>query len=80
MAEQTRSKSEKLSNPGPYLARVVNHLDTTYMGGLIVSVVKNISGIPETETSNVPETVVLVNDKLFKLLVRVVILLVLLLT
>ena len=54
MAEQTRSQSERLYNPGPYLARVVNHLDTTYMGGLLVSIVKNISGIPETETSNVP--------------------------
>lgn len=56
MAYQTRSRAEStvLRNPGPYLARVVNHLDTTYMGGLLVSIIKNVAGVPDTETSNVP--------------------------
>ena len=30
----------KLSSPGPFLAEITNHLDTTYMGGIEVSLIK----------------------------------------
>lgn len=42
MAQQQR-KLGKLGHPGPYLAEVTNHLDTTYMGGLEVALIKGVS-------------------------------------
>lgn len=41
MSEETR-KLSKLGHPGPYLAEVTNHLDTTYMGGLEVALIKGL--------------------------------------
>lgn len=41
-------------SPGPYLAIVTNHLDTTYMGGLEVTVLKPIPGKREAKASNIP--------------------------
>jgi len=41
MAQLSRTSSFDLKgNPGPFLARVVNHLDTKYMGGLEVELLK----------------------------------------
>ena len=42
MAEETRTRS-KLPSPGPFLAEITNHLDSTYMGGLEVAL---IGGVP----------------------------------
>jgi uncharacterized protein (DUF2345 family) len=36
---RTSNSAESLKDPGPYLARVVNHLDPTYMGGLEVQLI-----------------------------------------
>ena len=44
---------ESYISPGPYLAKVVNHLDPTYMGGLEVTIIKAIPGLSETQSSNV---------------------------
>ena len=44
MAEETRSRP-KLASPGPFLGEVTNHLDSTYMGGLEVALIKGIPGI-----------------------------------
>lgn len=54
MPELTRASLGENRKPGPYLARVVNHLDPTYMGGLLVTLIKSVQGDPETETSNIP--------------------------
>ena len=41
MAVETRTSSIDLKgDPGPFLARIVSHLDTTYMGGLEVEILK----------------------------------------
>jgi len=39
--------------PGPFLARIVNHLDPTYMGSLEVTIIKAVPGVGTTETVNV---------------------------
>jgi predicted chitinase len=44
---------ESSISPGPYLAKVVNHLDPTYMGALEVTIIKAIPGASETQSSNV---------------------------
>ena len=53
MAEQKWESRSDLVFPGPYLARVVNHLDPTYMGSLSVTILRGIPGLSETESSNV---------------------------
>ena len=53
MAINERIRDAYIS-PGPYLAIVTNHLDTTYMGGLEVTVLKPIPGKREAKASNVP--------------------------
>lgn len=51
MAVETRTSSIDLKgDPGPFLARIVSHLDTTYMGGLEVEILKT------TEEGNNAET------------------------
>jgi len=52
MAQHQRS-SIKTIPPGPYLAVVTNHMDPTYMGGLEVTVLKPIPGLPTTQGSNI---------------------------
>ena len=52
MAINSRTSDVRVS-PGPLLAKVVNHLDTTYMGSLEVSLLRATPGNPKTETSNV---------------------------
>lgn len=43
MAEDTRLPvGGKLTSPGPYLARIVSHLDPTYMGGLQVQLMQEV--------------------------------------
>lgn len=45
MAEETRQSAEqsgKMSSPGPFLARIVSHLDPTYMGGLEVQLLHEV--------------------------------------
>jgi hypothetical protein len=39
-----KRKPFKPEGPGPWLARIVNHLDKTYMGGLEVSIIKGSAG------------------------------------
>jgi predicted chitinase len=53
MATNIRSSQDHKISPGPYLAKVVNHLDPTYMGSLEVAVIKGTPGQPKTESSNV---------------------------
>jgi predicted chitinase len=53
MAENERSSQKQRVSPGPFLAKVVNHLDPTYMGSLEVAVIKGTPGQPKTESSNV---------------------------
>jgi len=40
MATETRTARSNNLNPGIYLGKVVNHLDTTFMGGIEVEIVK----------------------------------------
>ena len=47
MAVETRRRSA-LPSPGPFLAEVTNHLDSTYMGGLEVALIK---GMPSSTRS-----------------------------
>lgn len=44
MAEETRKSlaGGKLTNPGPYLAKIISHLDPTYMGKLQVQLLREI--------------------------------------
>lgn len=50
MAENKRSAKTDLSGkPGPYLATVVNHLDSKYMGSLEVELLKTTDGGNSTE-------------------------------
>jgi hypothetical protein len=43
MAEDTRpAVGGKLTSPGPYLAKIVSHLDPTYMGGLQVQLMQEV--------------------------------------
>jgi hypothetical protein len=48
-----RTKST-LPGPGPYLAEVVNHLDTTYMGGLEVVLITHIPGFVNNPANSIP--------------------------
>jgi hypothetical protein len=41
MPYEKRTKG-KLSTPGPFLAEITNHLDSTYMGGIEVALIKGI--------------------------------------
>lgn len=51
MAEETRSPTGgKLTSPGPYLARVVSHLDPTYMGTLQVQLLQAVGNYDARET------------------------------
>lgn len=50
MAEETRKATgEGSSNPGPFLAKVVSHLDPTYMGGLEVQLLHEVGNDPGKE-------------------------------
>lgn len=40
--EQRMPAGGQLSSPGPYLAKIVSHLDTTYMGGLQVQLLQDV--------------------------------------
>ncbi len=52
MAVEGRTSSIDLKGePGPYLARIVSHLDTTYMGGLEVEILKTTEEGNNTETT-----------------------------
>ena len=42
MATETRTNREQFNGPGPYLAKIVSHIDTKYMGGLEVELLKII--------------------------------------
>jgi len=43
MAEDTRlAVGSKLTSPGPYLAKIVSHLDPSYMGGLQVQLLQEV--------------------------------------
>ena len=54
MSIEKRSSLETISTPGPFLAKVVNHLDSSYMGNLEVVVIKNIGGVPTTASAAIP--------------------------
>ncbi len=50
MAEETRAATGSGSNnPGPFLAKVVSHLDPTYMGGLEVQLLHEVGNDPGKE-------------------------------
>jgi hypothetical protein len=50
MAEETRKPTgEGSSNPGPFLAKVISHLDPTYMGGLEVQLLHEVGNDPGKE-------------------------------
>jgi len=51
--ENTRNINVRIA-PGPYLAKVTNHLDTTYMGMLEATLVRSIPGVPELDGTNLP--------------------------
>jgi len=52
MSDTNQISSEpKLSSPGPYIARVVSHLDKTYMGQLQVELLRTGSGNTPSESS-----------------------------
>lgn len=53
MSIQRRYNDITYIGPGPYLARIVNHLDPTYMGSLEVTVLRAIPGLSQTESVNV---------------------------
>ena len=53
MPDQTRpSVGGKLSSPGPYLAKVISHLDPTYMGSLQVELL-HYSGNKDSRETNI---------------------------
>ena len=50
MSEQSRTPTSKLiRDPGPYLAKVINHLDAKYMGTLEVELLKIVSSGNSTQ-------------------------------
>lgn len=53
MGINTRSSQLQNIGPGPFLAKIVNHLDPSYMGSLEVSILRALPGQPETVSSNV---------------------------
>lgn len=48
MAIETRKRS-RLSSPGPFLAEVTNHLDSTYMGSLEVALTKGMPSVAKAQ-------------------------------
>jgi len=48
MPELTRSIERDRIDPGPYFARVINHLDPKYMGSLNVQLLRDIGNQPNT--------------------------------
>jgi predicted chitinase len=48
MSIETRKRSE-LSSPGPFLAEITNHLDSTSMGSLEVALIKGMPGISKKQ-------------------------------
>lgn len=44
--EDVSLKSEPLPTPGPFLAKVIGHLDPTYMGGLEVEILRPVGNMP----------------------------------
>jgi len=50
MVDRLHRGIAKLPTPGPFLAEVVNHLDSTYMGGLEVLVTKGLSPDNDLQT------------------------------
>jgi len=53
MTINQRTKS-KLPGPGPYLAEVINHLDSSYMGGLEVILTTHIPGFVSNRANSLP--------------------------
>jgi hypothetical protein len=49
-----KRKPFKPEGPGPWLARIVNHLDTTYMGGLEVTIIKGAAGSSQYISEPIP--------------------------
>jgi hypothetical protein len=49
MPELTRSSQESLPNPGPFLAKIVSHLDTEYMGTLEVELLHPVGNSDSRE-------------------------------
>ena len=49
MPFETRSKSP-LPSPGPFLAEIRSHLDTTFMGSLEVSLIKTLQSSIESQS------------------------------
>lgn len=47
MGEFTRSPERIDLNPGPYLARIVNHLDPKYMGSITVELIRDVGNFPK---------------------------------
>ena len=54
MAINIRSSEEKLTRPGPFLGKVVNHLDGTYMGSIEVVLLKPTTGDPDYSSVAIP--------------------------
>ena len=48
MPELKRSPEGNIYDPGPYLARVVNHLDPKYMGMLNVELLREVGNVPKS--------------------------------
>lgn len=48
MGELRRSPERNVYDPGPYLARVINHLDPKYMGMLNVELLREVGNIPKS--------------------------------
>lgn len=52
MAEEKRSFEIPKFNPGPYLARIISHLDPKYMGTLQVELLRDVGNLP-SRTGNI---------------------------
>lgn len=50
MSSKEKRTPYHFPKPGPYLARITNHLDTTYMGGLEVSLLKGGADDPQYQS------------------------------
>lgn len=51
MRENSRASESFVSKPGPFLARVVSHLDPKYMGTLQVELLQDVGNSPDTTGS-----------------------------
>lgn len=51
MAEERRSVEQSRLNPGPYLARIIGHLDPKYMGTLEVELIRTVGNLPGMSTN-----------------------------